>query len=308
MKITNYGWSTSEASPRTAEIPNHCHRQAAAGDRPSGRVHSGTPRSVIPTAAVRCAKVQSASRPAGHSESGWSDNVSADVERTPDATSSTENLTQTFSSRRPRIPAPLPRRCSEPVAPTGSSAVRGDVRHRPQASNPRWPMCGGTLWSWSGRGVCALRSGRRVGDAGTPAGWGRPMIPVGTRCLRLRPSDVGDVGAAALPSTPTGSFTPQREASPPHRQPLSIRASQAPKRHRWVRISLHPNRQNGHRIWRISARPSGMRAGHQEACSDGPRWLCRRHTWTGWACRKVAKSLPCRSQCHRLRLARSASR
>ena len=39
-----------------------------------------------------------------------------------------------------------------------------------------------------------------------------------------------------------------------------------------------------------------------------PPWLCRRHTWTGWACRKVAKSLPCRSQCHRLRLARSASR
>jgi len=39
-----------------------------------------------------------------------------------------------------------------------------------------------------------------------------------------------------------------------------------------------------------------------------PRWLCRRHTWTGWACRKVAKSLPCRSQCQRLRLARSASR
>jgi hypothetical protein len=33
----------------------------------------------------------------------------------------------------------------------------------------------------------------------------------------------------------------------------------------------------------------------------------RGHTWTGWACRKVAKSLPCRSQCHRLRLARSAS-
>ena len=169
---------SSEASPRTAEIPNHCHRQAAAGDRPSGRVHSGTPRSVIPTAAVRCAKVQSASRPAGHSESGWSDNVSADVERTPDSTSSTENLTQTFRSRRPRIPAPLPRRCSEPVAPTGSSAVRGDVRHRPQASNPRWPTRGGTPYGpGPGRGVWPSRSGRRVGDAGTPAGSGRPMVP-----------------------------------------------------------------------------------------------------------------------------------
>jgi aldose 1-epimerase len=62
------------------------------------------PRSVRPTAAVRCAEVQSASRPAGHSKRGWSDNVSADVERTPDATSSSENLTQTFRSRRPRIP------------------------------------------------------------------------------------------------------------------------------------------------------------------------------------------------------------
>jgi hypothetical protein len=73
---------------------SHRHRQAAAGDRPSGRVHSGTPRPVRPTAAVRCAKVRSASRPADHSESGWSDNVSADVERTPDSTSSSENLTQ----------------------------------------------------------------------------------------------------------------------------------------------------------------------------------------------------------------------
>jgi len=36
------GWSTSEASPRTAEFPNHCHRQAAAGDRPPGRTHSRT--------------------------------------------------------------------------------------------------------------------------------------------------------------------------------------------------------------------------------------------------------------------------
>jgi hypothetical protein len=63
------------------------------------------PRSVRPTAAVRCAEVRSASRPAGHAERGWSDNVSADVERTPDATSSSQNLTQTFRSRRPRIPS-----------------------------------------------------------------------------------------------------------------------------------------------------------------------------------------------------------
>jgi hypothetical protein len=61
------------------------------------------PRSVRPTAAVPCAEVRSASRPAGHSESSWSDNVSVDVERTPDSTSSSENLTQTFRSRRPRI-------------------------------------------------------------------------------------------------------------------------------------------------------------------------------------------------------------
>src|SRR3546814_8467693 len=28
--------------PQTAEVPNHRHRHAAAGDRPPGRVHSGT--------------------------------------------------------------------------------------------------------------------------------------------------------------------------------------------------------------------------------------------------------------------------
>jgi hypothetical protein len=66
------------------------------------------PRSVRPTAAVRCAKVRPASRPAGHSESGWSDNVSADVERTPDSTSSSENLTQTFRTQRPRKPRRRP--------------------------------------------------------------------------------------------------------------------------------------------------------------------------------------------------------
>ncbi len=54
-------------------------------------------RSVRPTAAVRCAKV----RPAGHSESGWSDDASADVERTADSTSSSENLTPTFRGSDP---------------------------------------------------------------------------------------------------------------------------------------------------------------------------------------------------------------
>jgi hypothetical protein len=102
MKITIYGWSTSEASPQTAEVPT-----IVTGSR-SGqsaiRANSiKDPRSVRPTAAVRCAEVRSASRPAGHSESGWSDNVSADVERTPDATSSSENLTQTSRTRRPKI-------------------------------------------------------------------------------------------------------------------------------------------------------------------------------------------------------------
>jgi hypothetical protein len=47
------------------------------GDRPPGRIHSGTLRSDRPTAVVSCAEVRSASRPAGHSESGWSDKVSA---------------------------------------------------------------------------------------------------------------------------------------------------------------------------------------------------------------------------------------
>jgi hypothetical protein len=96
------GWSTSEASPQTAEV--HPSSSASRSERSAIRASSlRNPRSVRPTAAVRCAKVRSASRPAGHSERGWSDNKSADVERTPDATSSSENLTQTFRSRRPRI-------------------------------------------------------------------------------------------------------------------------------------------------------------------------------------------------------------
>jgi hypothetical protein len=82
---------------------------------PSSASHSGRsatrasslkdPRSVRPTAAVRCAEVRSASRPAGHSESGWSDDVSADVERTPDSTSSSQNLPHVFGSQPPRSPA-----------------------------------------------------------------------------------------------------------------------------------------------------------------------------------------------------------
>src|SRR4029453_2066951 len=41
-EITKCDCSTSEASPQTAEIPDHRHRHAAAGDQPSGQVHSGT--------------------------------------------------------------------------------------------------------------------------------------------------------------------------------------------------------------------------------------------------------------------------
>ena len=42
--------------------------------------------------------------------------MSADVERTPDATSSSQNLTQTFRSRRPRIPRNwIPERIKEQV-------------------------------------------------------------------------------------------------------------------------------------------------------------------------------------------------
>ena len=108
------------------------------------------PRSVRPTAAVRCAEVRSMSRPAGHSESGWSDDVSADVERTPDSTSSSENLTQTFRSRRPRSPTPLPRLRSEPVAPDG--AVRQSAANMSSHKHPALagPCVEDALWSCSG--------------------------------------------------------------------------------------------------------------------------------------------------------------
>jgi hypothetical protein len=225
------GCSTSEAPPRTAEVRTIVIGKAAAGDRPSGRTHSGTRGLSDRPAAVRCAKARSASRPAGHSESGWSDNVSADVERTPDATSSSQNLTQTFRSRRPRIPTPLPRRRSEPVAPDGAVPGRGHMSGL-QASNPRWPTRGGTpCGPGLGRGVCALRSGRRVGDAGMPAGSGRPMIPVETRCLRLRPSDAMSGCRCGSPSPPCRraasllSVRLRRHID----NLLSIRALQAPK-------------------------------------------------------------------------------
>jgi hypothetical protein len=81
--------------------PNHRHRQPQR--RSAIRACSlRDPRPVRPTAAVRCAEVRSASRPAGHSESGWSDKVSADVERTPDSTSPSQNLPHLFSSQPPR--------------------------------------------------------------------------------------------------------------------------------------------------------------------------------------------------------------
>ena len=86
---------------RVPEPPSSVSRSGRSATRASSLRDS---RSLRRTAAVRCAEVRSASRPADHSESGWSDDVSADVERTPDATSSSENLTQTFRSRRPRIP------------------------------------------------------------------------------------------------------------------------------------------------------------------------------------------------------------
>jgi hypothetical protein len=153
MNITIYGWSTSEASPQTAEV--RTWSSASRSGRSAIRASSlRDPRSARPTAAVRCAKVRPASRPAGHSESGWSDNVSANVERTADSTSSSENLTQTSRSRRPRIPTPLPRRRSEPVAPDGAVPGRGDVS-----------------------------TGRKHPALAGPRG-GRPMVLVGTRCLR----------------------------------------------------------------------------------------------------------------------------
>jgi hypothetical protein len=53
-------------------------------------------------------------------QSGWSDNVSADVERTPDSTSSSENLSQRPISRAPRRSS----RAAEPRAKLSRRALR----------------------------------------------------------------------------------------------------------------------------------------------------------------------------------------
>jgi len=42
LGLTAVELGPSEASPQTAEVPNHRPRQATAGDRPLGRIHSGT--------------------------------------------------------------------------------------------------------------------------------------------------------------------------------------------------------------------------------------------------------------------------
>jgi hypothetical protein len=93
--------TTSEASPQTAEARNH---RFGKQQRVIGRQGKFTQGPAVCQADRRRPLRQGpiGFRPAGHPESGWSDKVSADVERTPDSTSSSKNLTQTFRSQRPK--------------------------------------------------------------------------------------------------------------------------------------------------------------------------------------------------------------
>jgi MerR, DNA binding len=123
----------TSAQPSRAPVPHPTPSEASLGPPSSRTAVIGKPqrrsairassirdpRSVRPTAAVRCAEVRSASRPAGHSESGWSDEVSADVERTPDTTSP-------------------PRTCHKRQDPGNQGALR---RGRDFARQ-RWPLRG----------------------------------------------------------------------------------------------------------------------------------------------------------------------
>ena len=136
------------------------------------------PRSVRPTAAVRCAKVRSASRPAGHSESGWSDKVSADVERTTDSTSSSENLSQRPISRAPRRSRDrwfLSPHCASIMFPAGATA--SCVSHGP-GGRPRWPAG----WAAAAQSCC----GRRCHPTGSQ--------PLGHSTGRVHRASRGDRG------------------------------------------------------------------------------------------------------------------
>ena len=153
---------TDGAAPHAAPLLDRRSSEASLGP-PSGhavmgsrsgrsaiRARSGRdPRSVRPTAAVRCAKVRSASRPAGHSESGWSDKVSADVERTRVTLTPGRDFGKVTNSQPPRSATPLPRHCSEPVAPDGAVPGYGDIsdRKHPALAAHTWRDA---LWSWFG--------------------------------------------------------------------------------------------------------------------------------------------------------------
>lgn len=100
-QITNYGWSTSEACLRPPRSEPSSSASRTMIDR-QGEFTQGP--AVCQTDRRRPLRQGPIGFPTGHSESGWSDNVCADVERKPDSTSSSENLTQTFRSQRPRIP------------------------------------------------------------------------------------------------------------------------------------------------------------------------------------------------------------
>jgi hypothetical protein len=173
---------TSEASlrPPSPRPPSSASRSGRSAIRASSL---RDPRSLRPTAAVRCAEVRSASRPAGHSESGWSDDVSADVERTPDSTSSSQNLPHLFSSQPPRKPSlPLGRSRRVPGR-DGSWPSRGVTPRQPLRSTPiRRPVLCKTLYP--GKVGLRLAGTTRVRGISPSAPWTPPLqlpSPEGTQ-------------------------------------------------------------------------------------------------------------------------------
>jgi hypothetical protein len=184
------------------------------------------PRSVRPTAAVPCAEVRSASRPAGHSESSWSDNVSVDVERTPDSTSSSENLTQTFRSRRPRI---LDSSCpplTKPTAVRSSHFLQQPSCELAITLDPE-PLA---LRSTRNRRRTAMRRaplGRRRRDPA--AAWQYSRQSRAGRYLTVEPSWLPSAACAAHSNTgrrPSGVVVPVNPDA--HRALVALSASTCP--------------------------------------------------------------------------------
>jgi hypothetical protein len=125
-QVTIYGWSTSETSPQTAKVRNHRHRHAAADDRPSGRVHSGT---------------RGLSDRAPPSAAPRSDRLSGRL-ATPKVAGQATCLL--MWSGRLALPRPPRTRHKRPEA-----SDQGSLRRFRDCARNRWPLRGSRSYRWA---------------------------------------------------------------------------------------------------------------------------------------------------------------